>query len=197
MTIAWQQTPKRKPRQSIDCPQIATSDFVFNWKKKQPRSDRDTPHPQNTIILLAPIAEHRMMDRFNKHNLVHRFMDPIWRLAKNFGTWIPCFSLWVTTFAPWIWFHNLRTITGSNVWPLCSAHALGHSQAGSAQLAILPLPYLCLEPQQRWSYGWSDAYRGILVVEPGAVCIYILPTRFGTHSVQKLAWTLKSKQNEA
>ena len=41
-----------------------------------------------------------------------------------------------------IWFHNLCTTTGSYLWPLCSAHALRHFQASSAQLAILPPPHL-------------------------------------------------------
>ena len=63
--------------------------------------------------------------------------------SKNFGTRIPCFSLSVTTLVVSIWFHNLRTITGSNVWPLCSAHALRHLQAGTAWVVILPPPYLC------------------------------------------------------
>ena len=63
--------------------------------------------------------------------------------SKNFGTRIPCFSLPVTSLVLSIWFHNLRTITGSNVWLLCSAHALRHFQAGTAWVAILPPPHLC------------------------------------------------------
>ena len=62
--------------------------------------------------------------------------------SKTFGTWIPCISLSVTTLVLSIWFHNLRTTSGSSFWPLCSAHALRHFQSGSAQLAILTPPCL-------------------------------------------------------
>ena len=67
---------------------------------------------------------------------------------ENFGKWIPCFSLSATTLSQSIWFHNLHATTGSNFWPLCSTHAVRHFQAGSAQIAILPPPYLWLN----WNY---------------------------------------------
>ena len=47
---------------------------------------------------------------------------------NNPGTWMSCFSLSVTTLALSIWFHSLRTTTGSNFWPLCSALALQYFQ---------------------------------------------------------------------
>ena len=57
---------RRKPKQSINCPQTTSTCFVFkgaNW-------------PQ----LLIPHE-----DQFNKQNLAYRFMGPIWQLAKTFA----------------------------------------------------------------------------------------------------------------
>ena len=80
-----------------------------------------------------------MWDQFNKQNLAYSFKGPIWQLLKNTGTWIPCFSLSVTTLAPSTLFHSLRTTTGSNIWPLCSGHALRHFKQTQHGLLSFPL----------------------------------------------------------
>ena len=56
-------------------------------------------------IKLAPIADHRVWDQFNKQNLVYRFMGPIWQPAKTLAGEFCAVS---------IWFHKLGTNTGSN-----------------------------------------------------------------------------------
>ena len=41
------------------------------------------PEAQNNHIKPAPVADHRMCDQLNKHNLAYRFMDHIWQLANT------------------------------------------------------------------------------------------------------------------
>ena len=88
MTIVWQQTPKRKPRQSIYSPQISTSDFVFILQSPS-RHARRTEY----YINVAPFADHRQRDKFNKQNLVYRFMGPIGQLAKALASEFVFFGL--------------------------------------------------------------------------------------------------------
>ena len=139
MMITWQQMLRCKPRQSINYPQTTTFDFVFNLKEQ---TYLNHARCIEYHINLALIAQHCMGDQFEKQNLVHRFMSPIWQLAKNLACEFCVFLLSVTTPAVSLWFCNLCTTTRSNFWLLYSAHALRNFQAVTAQLAILPSPCL-------------------------------------------------------
>ena len=63
---------------------------------------------------LAPIADNRMWDLFNKQNLVHRFMGPIMTGSKILWHVNSMFFALSDSSCSFHLIHNLRTTTGSN-----------------------------------------------------------------------------------
>ena len=116
--------------------------ILFSCKKS--RRDRAMPNAQNTIFKLAPIADYRMWDQFtNQILVVYRFRAPVWQLAKNSGTWIPCFR----SQKQLLLCHSDFTVYArlpETVFDRCARRmrCIQHFKTGSAQLAILFPPYL-------------------------------------------------------
>ena len=102
-------------------------------------------------IKLASVADHRMLgpvQQIKRCTHIHRLH--MTTSKKNFGTWISCFSLSVTTLTLSTLFHNLCTATGNNFWPLCFAHVQRHLQA------ILSPIYGLIYPMQVYNHGLID-----------------------------------------
>ena len=141
VTTLWQQTWRHKPRQSVYCPQITMSDFVF----KKNRCHWAMPDAQNTILTwLQSLITVGPFQQIKLSIQVHR---PCMTTSKIFGMWIPCFSLSVTPLALLFWFQNLHTTTGSNFWLLYAmtlSNRLSTVGNPSSSISMYEWPTSCL-----------------------------------------------------
>ena len=94
VTVTLQQTPMHKPKQSINCPQITTSGLVFNYKS---RHDRAMPNAQNITLNWTQSLITACGTSSTNKTLSIQVHGPHMTISQIFGTWIPCFSLSVTT----------------------------------------------------------------------------------------------------